>query len=60
MHQNITFPWDKWGTIVEILATNMYEVEFCNKKGETIAMLPVSGNHLLLLHYDSEKSHDQL
>ncbi len=42
------------GTIVEILDERTFEIEFCNKKGETIALLPVSGDDLLLLKYDEE------
>ena len=40
------------GTIVEILSPHVYEVEFCNKKGETIAMISVNGDDLLPLYYD--------
>ncbi len=40
------------GTIVEILDTKTYLVEFCNHKGETIAMASVKSDEMLLLHYD--------
>ncbi|MFH2141894.1 MAG: DUF4926 domain-containing protein [Bacteroidota bacterium] len=40
------------GTIVEILGKNVYEIEFCNKNGETIASVSVKKEDTLLLHYD--------
>ncbi len=42
------------GTIVEIYDNENFEVEFCNKKGETIATSPVNSKDLLLLHYEME------
>jgi hypothetical protein len=42
------------GTIVEILDKGVFEVEFTNKSGETIAMLPLKEEELLLLHYEVE------
>jgi len=42
------------GTIVENLADNVFEVEFANNKGETIAMASVAADNLLLLHYELE------
>ncbi len=42
------------GTIVEELDENVYEIEFCNNKGETIAMANVTAENLLLLHYELE------
>jgi len=42
------------GTIVEELAEKVYEVEFANNKGETIAMASVDADNLLLLHYELE------
>jgi len=42
------------GTIVETWDKGVFEVEFCNPKGETIALLEVSGDDLLLLHYHLE------
>jgi len=42
------------GTIVEELNGNVYEVEFCNNKGETIDMAAIDAKNLLLLHYELE------
>ena len=42
------------GTIVEILETEVFEVEFCNKAGETIAEFAVKAEDLMLLHYELE------
>jgi hypothetical protein len=39
------------GTIVEILAEDIYEVEFTDQSGETIAEFAVHGRDLLLLHH---------
>ena len=40
------------GTIVEILDKNNCLVEFCNNKGETIAMVSLGNKNLLQLHYE--------
>lgn len=40
------------GTVVEILAPNVYEVEFANKSGETISMMALKEKELLLLHFE--------
>lgn len=40
------------GTIVESLGDKTFLVEFCNNKGETLAMLEVKAKDLLLLHYE--------
>ena len=42
------------GTIVEELAENVYEIEFINNKGETIATASAEADNLLLLHYELE------
>jgi Domain of unknown function (DUF4926) len=39
------------GTIVEILATDVYEVEFSDDDGQTYAMLPLHHPQLLRLNY---------
>jgi hypothetical protein len=44
------------GTIVEILSDVDYEVEFCDKNGETIAEFSVPADDLLLLHHSLEYS----
>ena len=38
------------GTVVELLAPGVFEVEFSDDQGKTYAMLPVASNQLLLLH----------
>jgi len=40
------------GTVVELLAPNVFEIEFANQSGETIAMLAVEEKDLLLLHFE--------
>ena len=40
------------GTIVEKLAKNVYEVEFCDKKGQTILSTSIKTDKMLLLHYE--------
>jgi len=42
------------GTIVEILAPDVYEVEFSNDEGRTYAELALRGEHLVLLHNRGE------
>ena len=42
------------GTLVEELDENIFEVEFCNNKGETIAMASIEAENLLVLHYALE------
>jgi hypothetical protein len=42
------------GTIVEKLAEGVFEVEFANKFGETIAEFAVKSEDLMLLHYEME------
>jgi hypothetical protein len=39
------------GTIVELLAPEVYEVEFSDDNGQTYAMLPLHSNQLLRLSY---------
>jgi ribosomal 30S subunit maturation factor RimM len=40
------------GTVVEILAEDVFEVEFSDHKtGKTYAMLPLHTDQLLVLHY---------
>ncbi len=39
------------GTIVEILATDVYEVEFSDDDGQTYAMLSLHHSQLLRLNY---------
>lgn len=39
------------GTVVEILAPNVYEVEFSDDEGQTYAMQALSADQLMVLHY---------
>jgi hypothetical protein len=38
------------GTIVEVYDDGEYEVEFCNDKGETMAMLAMPGSQMTPAH----------
>ena len=42
------------GTVVEILAPDMYEVEFCDEGGRTYAELALRNDQLLPLHNQGE------
>ncbi len=42
------------GTIVELLAPDVYEVEFCDDEGQTYAELALSGEQLIVLHNQGE------
>lgn len=44
----------KVGTIVELLAEGVYEVEFADRHGRTVAMCALSENDLLVLRYELE------
>lgn len=39
------------GTIVELLAPDVYEVEFSDDDGQTYAMLPLHNRQIIRLHY---------
>ena len=40
------------GTVVEILAPDVYEVEFSDNEGRAYAELAVKAEQLLVLHYE--------
>jgi hypothetical protein len=40
------------GTVVEELAPDVFEVEFCDNNGRTYAMLALRTDQLMLLHYE--------
>ncbi len=40
------------GTIVEILAPNVYEVEFSDDEGQMYAMQTLNADQLMVLRYD--------
>lgn len=42
------------GTVVEQVADDVFEVEFADKQGRTLVMLPIHSADLLLLHYELE------
>lgn len=42
------------GTVVEILAPNAYEVEFCDDEGETYSELALRGDQIVALHNQGE------
>lgn len=39
------------GTVVELLAPEVYEVEFSDDDGRTYAMASLPASHLMVLHY---------
>jgi hypothetical protein len=39
------------GTVVETLAPDFFEVEFCDNDGRTYALLALSAKQLMVLHY---------
>jgi hypothetical protein len=39
------------GTLVELLAPGVFEVEFCDNEGRTYANLALRANQLMVLHY---------
>ena len=41
------------GTVVEELAANVFEVEFCDDDGRTYASLALPADKLMVLHYRS-------
>jgi len=44
------------GTVVELLARNSYEVEFCDDEGRTYAQASLHANQLLVLHYRPQQA----
>ena len=42
------------GTIVELLAPDVYEVEFCDDEGQTYAELALRNEQLMVLHNQGE------
>ena len=41
-------------TIVEMLAPNVYEVEFSDDSGQTYAMIPLRLDQIIRLHYSKK------
>lgn len=44
------------GTLVEDLAPDVFEVEFCDDKGRTYASLALHTDQLLVLHYEANEA----
>lgn len=44
------------GTVVELLSTGVYEVEFSDNDGRTYAQLPLRNDQLMVLHYHPEQA----
>jgi hypothetical protein len=44
------------GTVVEILASDVFEVEFNDDEGQTYAMLALHADQLIVLHYQLVES----
>ena len=42
------------GTVIEVLAPDVYEIEFTDDSGRTYAQLPLRADQLLVLHYDPQ------
>lgn len=42
------------GTVVELLAPDVYEVEFCDDEGQTYAQFALPGEKLIVLHNRGE------
>ena len=43
------------GTVVELLAPGVFEVEFSDDEGRTYAQLPLHDNQLMVLHYHPQQ-----
>jgi hypothetical protein len=46
----------KVGAVVEILAPEVYEVEFCDDQGRAYAFVSLRGDQLLVLHNQGKES----
>ena len=44
------------GTIVESLAPDVFEIEFCDNDGRTYAMLALKASQLIVLHHEPVES----
>ncbi|MEQ1744438.1 MAG: DUF4926 domain-containing protein [Saprospiraceae bacterium] len=45
------------GTVVEVFGEDDFEVEFVDKKGHTIALLPLKSTDVLVLQYELASAH---
>jgi Domain of unknown function (DUF4926) len=48
------------GAVVEILAPDVYEVEFCDDQGRAYAFASLRGDQLLVLHNQGKESRQEL
>lgn len=44
------------GTVVELLTSGVFEVEFSDDQGRTYAQLALSANQLLILHFQPQQA----
>jgi Domain of unknown function (DUF4926) len=44
------------GTVVEVLAPEQYDVEFCDDEGRTYALATLSADRLLVLRYSPQQA----
>ncbi|MBV8202737.1 MAG: DUF4926 domain-containing protein [Acidobacteria bacterium] len=44
------------GTVVEMLAPGVFEVEFSDEQGQTYAQLALRANQLMILHYQPQRA----
>jgi hypothetical protein len=44
------------GSVVEVLAPGVYEVEFSDDEGHTYAQLALAANQLMVLHYQPQQA----
>ena len=44
------------GTVVEMLAPGVFEIEFSDDQGRTYAQLPLKEHQLLVLHYQPQQA----
>jgi hypothetical protein len=44
------------GTVVEMLAPGVFEVEFSDDQGQTYAQLAIRENQLMVLHYQPQQA----
>ena len=52
---SVTLKRGEIGAVVELLAPNVYEVEFCDWRGRAYAFASVPANQLLVLHNQGKK-----
>jgi hypothetical protein len=44
------------GTVVELLTPERYDVEFCDDQGRTYALMALTAEQLLVLHYNPRQA----